>query len=76
MSGETNGWREYQKLVLAELENLNKGLKELGIKVSKMEIQAAIMNTKQKASMTLYGAIGSAIPVMVGLAIWLIKSAS
>ena len=74
MSGGSNGWPEYQKLVLAELENLNKGLKELSIKVSKMEIQAAIMSTKQKATMTLYGAIGSAIPVVVGLGIWAIKS--
>ncbi len=39
-----------------------------------MEIQVAIMNIKQKASMTLYGAIGSAIPVAVGLGIWAIKS--
>ncbi len=74
MNSGNNGWVEYQKLVLSELKRLNDWMQKLDDRQTAAEIKAAIMSTKQKASMAMYGAIGSAIPVAVGLGIWAIKS--
>ena len=74
MSGDNGGWQEYQKLVLAELQRLNAWLEKLDDRQDKSEIKAAIMATKQKASMAIYGALGGAIPAVVVLAYLILKS--
>lgn len=48
-----NGWREYQKLVLAELERCDKRIREVEIRVAALEMALAIARTK----LTMYSGI-------------------
>ena len=64
-----NGWSEYQKLVLAELERLDKGVEELDKKVDKIRehdlanIKTEIKLLKYKS--TLWGAVAGGIPALI-----------
>lgn len=68
---EKNGWSEYQKLVLAELERLDKGLEVLDQKVDDLRaedgplatINAEIKLLKYKS--TLWGGVAGGIPAVI-----------
>jgi len=63
-----NGWEEYQKLVLAELERLNSNYEKLDEKVDGLTINNAKLNVKSST----WGAIGSMIPIsIIGLCMYI-----
>lgn len=68
MAGE-NGWNEWSRHVLAELKRLSEGDEALKCKLSSIEVEVAKLNVKAG----LWGALGGAIPVGIGLLISLLK---
>ena len=64
-----NGWSEYEKLVLAELERLDKGAERLDRKVDTIRehdlanIKSEIKLLKYKS--TLWGGIAGGIPALI-----------
>jgi len=71
MQGEqkANGWNEWSRYVLKELERLNSALETQTIELN--QIGRDIVSLKLKAG--VWGLIGAAIPVAIGLAISLLK---
>lgn len=87
---DTNGFGEYRRLLLAELERLDKGIESLAarvdagdkdiraaldekvadvlVQIKNIEIQVATLNVKSG----VWGAMGGAIPVAIGLLVWLL----
>lgn len=75
-----NGWTQYQKLVLAELERNAEGIKELNEKKDERlremnaqfgEIKIQIAMLKVKAG--IWGLMAGMIPVIIALAIQVLK---
>ena len=66
----TNGWNEWSKYVLKELERLNDYQMELNKKVDKLLIDTTTM--KVKAS--LFGALAGAVPAIIMLIVWLVRT--
>lgn len=66
---DNNGWREWSRYVLKELERLNVCYNELDHKMSTLLKEVTILKVKSG----MWGMIGGAVPVMVMLAIWLLK---
>jgi hypothetical protein len=64
-----NGWLEYQKLVLSELERLDQDIK--GLRKEIAELHDDTLQLKLKAG--IWGAVGAAIPVTMLLAIQFLK---
>lgn len=65
-----NGWNEWSKHVLAELERLNNCYEELNKSVNKVHVEIAMLQVKSG----IWGAIGGCIPLMVAFVYWLLKS--
>lgn len=65
-SNSTNGWTEWSKYVLKELERLNACYDSLNEKVGK--ISNDIMMLKVKSG--VWGAIAGLIPVVIALVLW------
>jgi len=69
MSDKENGWSEYQKLVLAELERLDRSVEILDNKIDIIRdtelanINAEIKLLKYKS--TLWGGLAGAVPVLI-----------
>lgn len=61
-----NGWREYQRLVLSQLEAHTEELKELGIQLTRIEVKIAVLETK---AAVWGGSAGLAAGLAVGV-IW------
>ena len=68
---ESNGWSEWGKHVLAELKRHNEWCNELAETQTSILVQISALKVKAG----IWGVIGGAVPVAIGLAIWLIKSA-
>lgn len=64
-----NGWTQYQKLVLAELERLSEGNEAISERLNKIEINIAMLQVKSG----LWGLIGGSIPVMIMIAVEVMK---
>jgi hypothetical protein len=60
-----NGWNEWSRHVLAELERLNACSRDMNEKLTKIQVDIGML--KVKAGM--WGVIGGCIPVIVMLAI-------
>lgn len=71
-NGGPNGWIEYRKLVLQQLQDLNKSVAGLREDQTKMRESIAGLNVKSGA----WGVVGGAIPVVIAVAIWLLKSSA
>jgi hypothetical protein len=69
-NGMANGWSGYGKLVLAELERLNKNVKEVEKSQQKIQIEIAMLKVKSG----VWGAIAGAIPATVVAIYIIIKS--
>ena len=69
MAGEFEEWSQY---ILKELTRHNELLEKHNDLLSEIRTQIAMLQVKSG----IWGAIGGAIPVAIGLAIWLIKSKS
>ena len=67
-STDGNGWNEWSRHVLAELERLNGCYEGLRVSVEKIHVEIAMLKVKSGA----WGALGGAIPVIIGLGVWAI----
>jgi len=65
-----NGWKEWSKYVLKELERLNDNCKEYDAAQKKTLVDIAMLKVKAG----IWGVIGGAIPVAIGLVILFLKS--
>lgn len=67
-----NGWTQYQKLVLAELERHSKQLEALNSQLNKQmsDLQVEIATLKVKSG--VWGLLGGLIPVLVFVVIELV----
>ena len=65
-----NGWSEWSKYVLKELERLNDYQMAVSKKLDKLLIDTTIM--KVKAS--LWGALAGVVPAIVMLIVWLVRA--
>ena len=65
-----NGWQEWSKHVLKTLEDLNDKYESLDEKVNQIRIDIAKLQVKAG----IWGAMGGAVPVVIGLAIWILRS--
>lgn len=57
----TNEWNRYQELVLSKLKNLEEGQDKIEDRLSKIEIEIAMLKIKS----SVWGAIGGSIPVLI-----------
>ena len=68
---KNNGWHEWSRYVLKELERLNVNQEEMNEKITNILIEIGMLKVKAG----VWGLVGGAIPVIgVGL-IWLISKA-
>ena len=65
-----NGWNEYSKMVLKELENNEKDHKIMMDKLNKIQVEIAMLKVKSG----VWGAIAGAIPVIIAFIFYLLKS--
>lgn len=65
-----DGWEQWGKYVLKELERLNACYTSLDKNVTDVKVEIARLKVKSG----VWGAIGGVIPVAIGLGIWAIKS--
>ncbi len=71
-NGGPNGWIEYRKLVLQQLKDLNSAV--AGIREEQTKIREAIAGLNVKSG--AWGVLGGAIPVVIAVAIWLLKTSA
>lgn len=64
-----NGWTQYQKLVLAELERHSSYLEDLKKHISRLEIEIATLKVKSG----VWGLVGGLIPVLIAIGIELLS---
>ena len=75
MSDDLNGngdWKEWSKFVLKELARLNDCYDKLAETYVKISTEVAMLKVKSG----MWGLIGGAIPVIIGLAYWMLKKES
>ncbi len=65
-----NGWNEWSKFVLNELQRLNVNYENLTSQVQRVQVQIATLKVKSG----IWGVIGGSIPIMVGVLIWLLRT--
>lgn len=65
-----NGWTQYQKLVLAELERLGDEYKEIKNTLSEIQLEIAMLKVKSG----LWGALAGVVTVLTGIAIRYLSS--
>lgn len=65
----SDSWMAWSRHVLHQLETDTKCLYEIKREITLLKIEIA----KLKVKSGIWGAIGGAVPLAVGLAIWLIK---
>ena len=64
-----NGWNEWSKHVLAELERLNGCYEKINTKLLEMHTDIAILKVKAG----VWGIIGGCIPIIIALAVNYLK---
>ena len=70
MAEMDNGWVEYKRLVLKQLEDLTEEIKSLNMKVEKITTDIAVLKTK----MALYGGVaGLVVSFIVSLVLNMLK---
>ena len=69
MSDSEDSWLKWSKHVLAEIERFNKTILRIEAKLEKMSNDIIVLNVKAG----LWGLLGGAIPVLIGLGIWALK---
>lgn len=68
-----DGWNEWSRHVLSELERINQQVEKLHDEVSRLRQDLAVVRTELRLKAGIWGAIGAAIPVIVMLAFQLLK---
>ena len=69
-----NGWNEWSRHVLAELDRLNKWSSEIAARQTSILVEVSSLKTEMKFRAGLWGLIAGAIPATIGLVIWLITT--
>ncbi len=64
-----NGFNEYKRLLLAELERLDNSVKVLGEKLDKVQIEIATLKVKSGA----WGALGAMIPIGLAMLVYFLQ---
>lgn len=64
-----NAWNEWSKFVLKELDRLSTCYESLDEKMGQIRTEIAMLKVKSG----IWGLIGAAIPVAIGIGIWLVK---
>ena len=71
---ETDTWKEWSKHVLMELKRLSDKSDQLDKKLDDRLTQLAIEIAKLKVKSSIWGMLGGALPVLIGLLIWLLET--
>jgi hypothetical protein len=58
-----NGWSQYQKLVLFQLESLTDRVEEVEKRLSKMDRHLTVLRWHAKATAAVFGAVAGMIPL-------------
>lgn len=66
---DDNGWHEWSRHVLAELERLNGVCELMRVDIAKVRIDIARLQVKAG----VWGLIGGSIPVIIALILWMMK---
>ena len=61
VANNSNGWAEYKRLVVKELEDLSKWCSDMQCEINKINIKVAVLMTKVALIAALFGAIGAGI---------------
>lgn len=64
-----NGWTQYQRLVLSELERLGEGQDKIEAQLAKVEVRIAILQVKSG----IWGFLGGAMTVVIMILVEFIK---
>ena len=64
----SNGWEQYKRLVLSELERFNRTQDKLNKKLDKVIVDIATLKVKSG----LWGLLGGTMPILIALMIWLL----
>jgi len=73
-----NGWQEWQKYVLKAIEKQDEKTGKIFDKIDEVKVDVAGLKvdvSALKVKAGVWGLIGGAIPVIVGLGIWFLRSA-
>ncbi len=62
-----NGWGEWSRHVLAELERLDRSVKEVDACGRRLEAELASLRAEVRVKSGVWGLLGGAIPVIIAL---------
>jgi len=68
----TNGWHEWSKHVLKELERLNDSYEKIEDKLNNLCLNYASFKSEMKVKSSMWGAVGGIIPIVVLIVVYLI----
>ena len=71
---ENDTWKEWSKHVLMELKRLSDKSDQLDKKLDDRLTQLAIEIAKLKVKSSIWGMLGGALPVLIGLLVWLLET--
>lgn len=71
---ENDTWKEWSRHVLAELKRLSDKSDQLDRKLDDRLTQLAIEIAKLKVKASVWGMLGGALPVLIGLLVWLLET--
>ena len=71
---ENDTWKEWSKHVLAELKRLSDKSDQLDRKLDDRLTQLAVEIAKLKVKASVWGMLGGALPVLIGLLVWLLET--
>lgn len=69
LKAASNGWNEWSRHVLMELERLNNCYDGMNKSLGQIKIDIAMLQVKSG----IWGAIGGCIPVLVTILIWVVS---
>lgn len=73
MPSEVDGWGEYRRLILSELERLSRCVSEQTAEIGALRTEIATLKTEFRAKAGLWGAITGGIPALIGAVLWLLS---
>ena len=76
MRMENDTWKEWSRHVLAELKRLSDKSDQLDRKLDDRLTQLAVEIAKLKVKASVWGMLGGALPVLIGLLVWLLETRS
>lgn len=65
MVDKTNGWNEWSKHVLLELERLNTCYSDISKEMNELKIEIASFKIEKKFYAGMWGLIGGIVPVLI-----------